>query len=164
MKQAKLKPSRCSGAVLCILLFGCLAVAQTSEKLRAKYGPPSQEHYQLSPQVSLAVKFAEDGQACEILVVGPDQSLTARQLVDDIIPVSQRGRLIRDAGEVGNCLNHRALSYSKVDVYFDDDACGLYRRSDQGRPVRAHIVWKNRSCKVWSGKPQPNKGMNRTRN
>ena len=153
MKRAQLKPSRCPGAVLCLLLFGCPAVAQTSEKLREMYGTPSQEHYQLSPRVSLAVKFSGDGQACEILVVGPDQSLTAKQIVDDIVPISRRGRLIKSKGEVGNCLNHWALSYEKVDVYFDDDACGLYRRSDQEGPVRAHIVWKNRSCKVGPAKP-----------
>jgi hypothetical protein len=165
MKRAKLKSSHCPGAaILCLLLFGCLAVAQTSEKMRAKYGHPSQEDYQLNHQVSLAVKFAEDGQACEILLVGADQSVSAKQIVDDLIPISQRGRLISSDGEVGNCLDHWTLSYVKVDVYFDDDACGLYRRSDQERPVRAHIVWKNRSCKVGPAKPQPKKAMNRTRN
>jgi hypothetical protein len=116
--------------------------------MRKKYGHPAREDYQLSPDVSLAVKYAVDGQACEILLVGTDQSLSAKRIVDDIIPVSQRGRLLKSDGQVGNCLNHFALSYAKVDVYFDDDACGLYRRLDQGRPVRAHIVWKNRSCKV----------------
>lgn len=164
MKRAMLKPSHGHGAVLGLLLFGCLAAAQTSEKIRAKYGHPSEEHYQISAQVSLTVKFAEDGEACEILLVGTDQSLIAKQIVDDIIPVSERGRLIKDAGQVGNCLNNRALSYEKVDVYFDDDACGLYRRLDQGRPIRAHIVWKNRSCKAGTAKPQPNKRMKRTRN
>lgn len=164
MKRATLKPSRCPGAVLCLLLLGCLGAAQTSQDMRAKYGHPSREDYQLSPQVSLAAKFAGDGQVCEILIVGSDQSLIVRQIVDDIIPLSQRGRLIKSDGQIGNCLNHFALSYAKVDVYFDDDSCGLYRRLDQGRPIRAHVVWKNRSCKVGAAKPQPNEGMNRTRN
>jgi hypothetical protein len=159
-----LKTFRCPGAALCLLLFGCLGVAQTSEKMRAKYGHPSQEHYQINPQVSLVAKFAGDGQVCEILLVGPDQMLSAKKIVDDIIPVSQRGRLIKSDGDIGNCLDHFSLSYEKVDVYFDDDACGLYRRLDQGRPLRAHIVWKNRSCKAAPAKPQPDKAMNRTRN
>lgn len=49
-------------------LFTALpAMAQTATDLQAKYAPPS-AIYEISPSVSLTARFAEDNQACEMLI------------------------------------------------------------------------------------------------
>ena len=163
MKQ--IRSTRYALIVVIALLVACAAVvAQNTETLRKKYGSPIQASYQLNVNVSMRVTFTEDGEACELLIVGSDTRFSAQRIIDEIIPPSERGPVIASKGwELGNCLNYASLSYEKVDIYFDDDACGLYRRLDQGRALRGHIVWKNRKCKVDAITPQPNKRLERTR-
>jgi hypothetical protein len=42
-----------------------LAVSQTSDELRAKYGSPLQEQFMLQPKIALAATYAENGEACQ---------------------------------------------------------------------------------------------------
>src|SRR5437660_6910833 len=98
--------------VFAIVMFASMLIpavfAQTQSKLRTRYGPPdSKGRYTVRPGVGLEAIFALDGQSAS-MTVKPFRSsdgassksqkpavintVTASEILDEVVPVSERGK------------------------------------------------------------------------
>lgn len=125
--------------------------AQTANEMRQKYGSPDDKgHYLVRPEIGMSVSFAKDGQACKVLIkslphMGREESFSeglgsdmVSQIIDEIVPISVRGR------------RGRAISFGRVTVT-DYENVEIRRtmvsKWDSSKGEReAEIVWKKRVC------------------
>jgi hypothetical protein len=152
----------CVKVSLFFLSFNVFVSAQTSADLRAKYGTPA-EIFEITPNVSMTVDYAEDGQVCHILIVekyksvektaGKPLGATAMKIINDIMPDSHRGRKIDpfSHGNAGNCFSVSNEFYEKVEISRHEGVCGLQTGE---RSYQASILLRQRRCK--NERPQPN--------
>jgi hypothetical protein len=112
-------------AMISIALPGTL---QTTEGLRHKYGPPDAERYIVRPGIVMTVAFAKDGRPCE-MVIEPRRSLVSTEpvskpmpsdkvseILNEVLPTSQRGRLLQDITFTGGCNSIRNTDYETVSI------------------------------------------------
>lgn len=125
--------------------------AQTANEMRQKYGSPYDKgHYLVRPEIGMSVSLAKDGQACKVLIkslphMGREESFSeglgsdmVSQIIDEIVPISVRGR------------RGRAISFGRVTVT-DYENVEIRRtmvsKWDSSKGEReAEIVWKKRVC------------------
>jgi hypothetical protein len=125
--------------------------AQTANEMRQKYGSPDDKgHYLVRPEIGMSVSFAKDGQACKVLIkslphMGREESFSeglgsdmVSQIIDEIVPISVRGR------------HGRAISFGRVTVT-DYENVKIRRtmvsKWDSSNGEReAEIVWKKQVC------------------
>lgn len=104
------------------------ATLQTSQGLRHKYGPPDAERYVVRPDIVMTIVFAKDGRPCE-MVIGPRYSLlsteahsksmpsdTVTDILNEVLPPSQRGKLLQDITFTGGCNSIRSIDYETVRI------------------------------------------------
>jgi hypothetical protein len=100
---------------LAFLLLTVSAVAQDSESFKKRYGRPSSETYVVRPEVSARVKYSTSGDVCELLLLPDERYLRdygskrrvadlLNEIVDEMIPQSDRGGLLRHAALNVNCI------------------------------------------------------------
>ena len=90
------------------ILFICISAnAQSQEELHKRYGTPISETLSIRPGVFVTVSYAETGAVCE-MIIHPQQltsdlnspitetmqSTTLTEVIDELVPKSQRGKLI----------------------------------------------------------------------
>ena len=138
---------------LALLSFAVLAMGQTSKTLRVKFGKPSKtdagvEMYDISPRIQMTVKYASNGEACEVEIrqnglFGIDRVDMNRRIdriVSDIVPLSKRGKRIPNHyGRAENCITSHNDEYESVLITYFEQPCG---DSYQLITVR----WKKRTC------------------
>lgn len=102
-------------AAMLLSIAALPAFSQTIENLNKKYPRLDANHYQLRPDAILTVKFAEDGQICEMEIEPktvfdarsvPDESRElprvlmtvgeAEKLIDELVPDYQRGQSLHN--------------------------------------------------------------------
>jgi hypothetical protein len=138
---------------LAMILLTCTAVcAQSSSELKTKFGDPVAESFRIRPGIILTANYDSAGKVAE-LVISPDVPApiktrnatlsfdTVNAIVDELVPVSERGK----AGFAGfaniGCLPEDDCygsfsSYEKVFIY--------YNGGKRGQIVYATISWKKR--------------------
>jgi hypothetical protein len=125
--------------------------AQSSNELRAKYGS-AMEAYEIRPHILMTVKYTEDAQVNEYVIEGRHTSKdgvrgdslmsqeTARQIIDEVVPMSQRGRYISSLQFTSGCNGLRNEVYEWVEIQ-TSHIC----ESSNGNSVASIIIrWKNR--------------------
>ena len=108
-----------------IVLPGAL---QTSQGLRHKYGPPVAERYGVRPGIVMTIAFAKDGRPCE-MVIEPRHSLLSTEalskpmpsdkvteILSEVLPISQRGRLLQDITFTSSCNSIRNTGDETVSI------------------------------------------------
>jgi hypothetical protein len=83
---------------LLFLLTAIPGFSQSAEDLEAKYGQPFKA-YLIRPTVMMTVKYAENGQASEMLIAkriddGSNSTIApviVREIVEELVPVNSRG-------------------------------------------------------------------------
>ena len=101
---------------------------QTSQGLRHKYGPPDAERYVVRPGIEMTIAFAKDGRPCE-MVIEPRHSLLSTEalskpmpsdkvteILNEVLPPSQRGRLLQDITFTSSCNSIRNTDYEAVSI------------------------------------------------
>lgn len=100
---------------------------QTSQGLRQRYGNPDVERYVVRPGIVMTV-FAKDGQPCEVVIepwhslISNDTSLKlipsdkVTEILDEVLPLTQRGKLLRDISFTGGCNLIRTCDYEMVTI------------------------------------------------
>lgn len=104
------------------------ATLQTSLDLRHKYGPPDAERYVVRPGIEMTIAFAKDGKPCEMLIEPrhsllsseahskPMPSDTVSEILDEVLPPNQRGRLLQDITFTGGCNSIRTTDYEAISI------------------------------------------------
>ena len=128
--------------------------AQTPNKLRKKYGAPDNKgHYVVRPDIVIAAALADDQQPCKI-IVKPQESSTLREsasnvmksdtvteVLDELMPVDQRGKHLRSIIFNASCAAMSTVEYERVSIN-RALTCVL-----GGGVTSAEIRWKARTCK-----------------
>ena len=126
--------------------------AQTANEMRQKYGSPDDKgRYLVRAEIGMSVLFAKDGQACKVLIkplhqMAQDEfwsegldSEMASQIIDEIVPISVRGRRGREISFSGRVT---VTDYENVMIRRT-----MVSKSDSSKGEReAEIVWKKRDC------------------
>jgi hypothetical protein len=136
-----------------------LAVSQTSDELRAKYGSPLQEQFMLQPKIALAATYAENGEACQLKIL-PMYSLEARNdamstdsvssLIEGLVPLATRGALINQTVTEAGCNTFTIMEYANVTISRAQHDCDP---SASDRDIHAKISFKERRCAVVALRP-----------
>ena len=126
--------------------------AQTANAMRQKYGSPDDKgHYLVRPEIGMSVSFAKDGQACKVLIkslphMGREESFSeglnsemVSQIIDEIVPISVRGRRGREISFSGRVTvaDYENVKIRRTMVSKWDSSKGEHA---------AEIVWKKRDC------------------
>ena len=127
-------------------------IAQTANEMRQKYGSPDDKgHYLVRPEIGMSVSFAKDGQACKVLIksvphMGREESFSeglgsemVSQIIDEIVPISVRGRR---GWEISFSGRVTVTDYENVKIKRT-----MVSKWDSSKGEReAEIVWKTRVC------------------
>jgi len=144
--------------VACLLIVATsLPVAQTSQKLRVRYGEPDIERFTVSGDVGLTVEYGSDDLACQMVIETKRPLLHSEQtlaymspeavgdLVDEIVPPTSRGREVNTILESMGCAEVRAVEYENVWIAHASDMCVPLKPE---RESRATMVFKRPACPV----------------
>jgi hypothetical protein len=134
-----------------LLLLVAIGVAQTRNDFRSKYNDPV---YDIRPNVWMSAKFAEDGQTCEVVIKEQNNCRVGaillrsetgiKELLDDLAPESQRGKLINHSELAAGCCIGFTDEYTNVTVNLNEQAQPSGGISYSVLSIR----WKQRKCKV----------------
>ena len=121
---------------LVLLLIMCAAVvAQTNDDLRKKYGQPVAETFLIRPEIIVTASYNSTGQISELLIaprlIGLIKSRnsglnreTLNEVIDELIPMSERGRGLFGGGFIIGCMPLNDcygsfMDYEKVTIYYN---------------------------------------------
>ena len=141
--------------VTVVVLAAVISVwAQSADELKSKYGP-SFEAFEVRPGIMMTVRFDENGQASEyrverhastdskIFLDAAIPSNLAKEIVDELVPVAQRGR----RGEFSDLTLIVGGGGTSTDAY---DSVAITYYSNQTKEctglMAIVIKWKNRSA------------------
>lgn len=147
--------SKCTSAVVGLLLVCAAAYPQSRTDLRSKYGPPY-EAYEVRPHVLMTVTFDEDGQACEMVIearhtkkgggVNGNHLISqaiAEEILNEVAPPEQRGKGGRVITFSGGCSSITSYEYENASIYRSEQCL-----AGGGKAVQAiTIQWKHRHCR-----------------
>jgi hypothetical protein len=152
-----LESEECFMKSLLAILFICLAAnAQTREELHKRYGSPIIETFTIRPGVSVTVSYAETGEVCE-MIIHPQQLTSAldypitktmqskavTEVIDELVPISQRGKRL-----IGSFLNHICLPLNNCWGVMDSyERVTILRNGGDDKERYARIRWKETSCR-----------------
>jgi len=144
--------------VACLLVVATsLPVAQTSQKLRVRYGEPDIERFTVAGDIGLTVEYGSDGLACQMVIERKQALLHSEQalaymspeavgeLVDEIVPRASRGREVNTLLESMGCAEERAVEYENVWIAHASAMCVPLKPE---RESRATVVFKRPACPV----------------
>jgi hypothetical protein len=142
---------------LTLLLLALPLLAQTRTEFRQKYESPKADTYQVRRGIIMSVKFAAaplwKNYACEA-IVKPENTTASKpdvpevmaaesveQIIDEVIPVEERGRLVNQMSVNGGCTGLRISIYENVTI---SRATRCKQRG--GGTYQAWIRWKAIWC------------------
>ena len=142
-------------ATFLVLSLFTIGVAQTRNDFQRKYGDSA---FEIRPVVWMTAKYAEDAQACELIIkernnckagngaLKSDIRLKERikELLNDFVPAAQRGKFINHSELASDCCIGFTEEYENVTLIFADEAQLLGGNSYSALTIR----WKHRKCKV----------------
>ena len=154
--------------IMLLLLLTCaIAAGQTGDDLRQKYGAPISETFKVRPDIRVTVSYDKKGKVSE-MVVEPQldgtiiksryrriKSEMLKEVIDELVPLSQRGKLI-----LGSFLNLACLPEN--DCYGASEEFErviIYRNGGNDEHRYAVIQWKSGA---FNGTAQPNKALQLT--
>src|SRR5437870_3332879 len=108
-----------------VLSFGvCVLItsAQDTKFFREKLGKPSELYHKSG--IDIRVDYDDEGQVCSILVSDPARRSVGslRTIVDELVPWSSRGSMIKTSHNIGDCINVTSAEYEKVFIIETEDA------------------------------------------
>jgi hypothetical protein len=142
--------------ILVSLLFCLTANAQSPEDFHKKYGPAISETFPLRQGIFLTVSYAKTGQVCEMIIHPQEiisdldfpitktmQSRTLTEIIDDLVPKSERGKPL-----MGTFLNMRCLPLDNCwGVMNTYERVTIERNGGDDKERYARIRWKGRECR-----------------
>jgi hypothetical protein len=168
-----------------ILLLTCVvAAAQTSTKLRQKYGEPISdtydgqpvEIYKVRPDTKVTVRYTKQGDVCSMFIAPLTETTNGKpsllksqpldEIIDELVPKDQRGKYL-----MGTFINITCLP--KNDCYGtqeDYQKVSIHKHGSIDAHPYASISWKARACAQDAQRKrtstlgaQPNKSLHASR-
>jgi hypothetical protein len=145
----------CPGFLIFLALI--VAIPETSTEFHAKYGKPDVERFVVRSDLTLAVEYGSDGQACRMRIEtrhhlghGPTSDAGAQMdevqsVLDEVVPEEVRGKTIGPGNRIWNSC-HGALpptEYENVTVVPIYKACQT-PLIDRG----VDVLFKRGACKM----------------
>ena len=139
--------------VVILWLIAAPVMAQTSTELRKRYGEPQSETYQVRPGIVLSVFYTKSGQLCRMEISPQRQKVRlglaaevmpsdeVLRIIDELIPIDQRGRSIRKVTDTSGCNENLIAEYEKVIVSLSNRC-----QAQGGGTYSAIIEWKEAKC------------------
>jgi hypothetical protein len=142
--------------LLVTLLICMIANAQSREELHKRFGVSISETLTARPGVLVTITYAETGEVCEMII--HPQALTSSldypitetmkskavdEMIDDLVPISQRGKFL-----IAAFLNITCLPLNNcggVDADYERVAIRRIGGTDKERYAR--IWWKTAACR-----------------
>jgi hypothetical protein len=115
-----------TGAEINLLPHQCLSTREKSAELHSRYGQPDADNFQVRPGIGLLVEYGTDGEAREMQIDSGATPLlfkTAEEILDESVPSSTRGKLIREMNTQAGWGVIRTLEYEKVTIGLSGTAC-----------------------------------------
>ena len=143
-------------ALFAILFISIGVNAQSQEELHKRYGSPISETLTIRPGLFLTVNYAETGDVCE-MIIHPQQltldlnspitetmqSKTLTEIIDQLVPKSQRGKLI-----MGTFLNIICLPLNNcIGGMSTYERVTIRRIGGDDKERYARIRWEGRTCR-----------------
>ena len=133
------------------MLFLCLplAVPQASSDWTMRYGSPAVERYAIRDGVVMTVFYSEEGRTCKADVepAKPQTSLSFDEVLNEIIPMGDRGKQIRALGLTTGLTGIAYADYERVRISVVSAGRGATNMAP-GNVVSATIVWEGVKCKL----------------
>jgi hypothetical protein len=134
-----------------ILLIMCTALAaQSRDDLKKKYGRPVAETFLIRPEIIVTASYNSTGQTTELLIAPELTGLiksrgrglssgTLNEVIDELIPMSERGRGLFGGGFNVGCMPLNDCYGS----YMDYEKVVIYYNAGQQREVNYAVIrWK----------------------
>ena len=143
-------------AAIAVILMVLPVVSQTNGDFLQRYQSPKKGTYVVRPNIIMSVKFGDDSSAKDVCraVIEPETTASsnevgseifpselALEIIDEVAPITQRGKLINSVSFNGGCTGMKADLYEEVTINHVTrcDAAG-------GGTYRATIKWKTNWC------------------
>ncbi|PYU19230.1 MAG: hypothetical protein DMG32_24910 [Acidobacteria bacterium] len=139
-----------------IVVAASLAVAQTPQKLRNRYGEPDVERFRARPGIGLTVEYGSDHVACQILIQPSQQILSSQEeearfmssetvtdILEEVVPVGTRGKEIGHVYSAKGCNEFDITECENVSLARSTHNCLPLKRE---REMRATVTFKRAVC------------------
>lgn len=133
-----------------LLAFVIAGASQTRDEFQEKYGVLENSRYLIRPGIVMTVLYSNEGKAQE-LTIEPQpssasdgtnaelmSSATVSEIIDEIVPVSRRGKFIRDINFEAGCSSVQTSDYEKISI----NRTIICRSRNGGGEASAKIRWK----------------------
>lgn len=141
----------------CVLIVAAtLAVAQTPQDLRNRYGEPQVERFSARPGIALTVEYGSDRLACQLLIEPPEHILSSHEqearfmasetvsdILDEAVPPTTRGKKTGEFHMVSGCNGIDSTEYENVWITRSTHNCLPLKPE---REVRATVIFKRATC------------------
>jgi hypothetical protein len=144
-----------------LLLLLCalapVALSQTSEEFRQKYGKPTVETFSVQPKIVLTVGYTADDQPCQIVLEPPHSIIPSTderfdsmptdaitKLMEDLSPPSQRGKLVQAYVTKSGCNSYDVREYERVKITRSQGNC---EPASPDRDFQLVITFTQRACR-----------------
>ena len=142
----------------CLLVAAVsLAVTQTPQDFRNRYGEPEVERFSVRPGIGLTVEYGSDRLACQILIQPSRQILSSQEeearfmssemvtdILEEVVPVATRGKETGDFHMVSGCNNFDVTEYENVSLTRSIHNCLPLTPQ---REMRATVTFKRDVCR-----------------
>ena len=134
-------------SIVLTVLFSVLAAGttQVGNDWRARYGSPVGEIYMIHDGTMLTIFYSGEGKACKVTVEPKTPMLydEFENLLQEIIPLGDRGKRINSVGLGNNFGGLVAELYERVNISLSTTADGSAIKVES-----AAIKWKEIECKL----------------
>lgn len=140
---------RSLGAFFLMFAFQVSFPADAAKTLRDRYGPPISENFLIRPGVVASASYGASGHVCEI-VVSPQRlwnstldSVNVNDVIDELLPPSERGKPLVNAFEHAICLP--TMDCEGVELNWEN--VEVFRNGGTGNERYVRIRWRRDECR-----------------
>jgi len=139
--------------MLILIPMSMSAQAQTANELKQKYSLLENGSYLVRPNIILTVTFDENGRACRMQIDPQKTSISNRysidvisrsiadEIIDEIAPVSRRGKLLMSLTFNGGCSGVGSTTFENVEISVASTCA-----PNGGGITSARIIWRKTTC------------------
>lgn len=105
-------------ALIMVLAYATSGIGQVPEDWRKRYGPPESERYVFRDQILATVFYSAQAQVCKVKINPrtPQSRSVVEEVVNEIIPLNERGKEVRSIGLGGIGGGIESRLYERINI------------------------------------------------